>query len=415
MEKNDVKIFALIACAGTGSRAGLPYNKLLYEVNGKTIAGYTLDNFKAAREQKLVTDIIILCGENDRAAFAALAGNYGAALTTGGASRAGSVRNGLEYIEKELSPSGRDIVLVCDGARPNCEPGIIERCVRSAIDCGSGVAAVPVPDTVKTAADGVVYSTPGREKLFAAQTPQAFNFRALYSAYLSYEKAAENGAAVPTDDSAVMELYGGGAAVRLVKGSPVNYKITTAYDIKRFESEKAAYAHKGICGYANLRTGIGSDMHRFAKDRKLVLGGVEIQHHSGLMGHSDADALIHSMIDALLAALNLRDIGYRFPDTDPAFKDISSMELLRRTAAIFKEKAELINISAVIHAQNPKLNPYIPRMAANIAAALGVDPGLISISAKTGEGVGIIGEEKAVSCEAACLVYLRGSPEVIDN
>ena len=397
------KVFALIACAGSGARAGLPYNKLLYKINGKTIAEYTLDNFIEARKKGIITDIIILCSETDKAAFEKITPQYGhgnGAVITGGKTRAESVKNGLSYIKENFALKENDIVLICDGARPNCSVDIIERCAESAALYGSGVAAVPLADTVKTAESGIVVSTPDREKLYAAQTPQAFNFNLIFDACQRAGKNAEK----LTDDSAVLEKFGNPEnKVRLVNGGHENYKITTMEDIKRFTAQLNHPAP--VC--SNLRVGVGSDTHRLVENRKLILGGATVPHALGLLGHSDADALVHSIIDALLSAANLRDIGFHFPDTDPAYKNADSIGLLKKTANLLKEKqAEIINISAIIHAEKPKMNPYIPRMSENIAAALNITNEQISISAKTGEGVGIVGEEKAIVCEAICLIYL---------
>ncbi len=402
MNKNknveNIRAFALIMCAGAGHRTGLMYNKLLHQINGKAVAAYTLDSFAAARQRGVISEIITVCSGDDFPAFTALANEYGTHITKGGSTRLDSVKNGLEFLQREFSPSARDIVLVCDGARPNTSVSLIEECVDSAIKSGSGVAAIPCSDTIKTAEGGVITSSPDRAVLYAAQTPQAFNFAALLSAYRSYTGNAA------TDDSAVFAAAGNKA--RLVKGSGGNYKITSAEDIQRFENEKRFLNDMGLCAPDNSRIGIGSDTHTLVLNRPLILGGVTIPHYMGLKGHSDADALIHAVIDALLSAAGMRDIGCHFPDSDPKYKGADSMLLLKETVRLIKDKAAVINISAVIHAEKPKLNPYIPDMIKNIGAALGTGAGRVSISAKTGEGVGIIGEEKAVCCEAACLVKL---------
>ena len=442
------KVFALIACAGSGARAGLQYNKLLYKVNGKTIAEYTLDNFIEAQKQGVITDIIILCSETDKAGFEKIILNSTLHtphstlnIVTGGKTRAESVKNGLSYIKEKYNPDETAVVLICDGARPNCSVDIIKRCAESAALYGSGVAAVPVADTVKIVENGITSSTLDREKLYAAQTPQAFNFNLIFNAY----QHAGSNAGKLTDDSAVLEKFGNPkTGIRLVSGSYDNYKITTAEDIKRFECEKTmkAYCHgDGVhadgerqafaapSGHsaalrvstpspmtislshetaADLRVGIGSDTHRLVQGRKLILGGVTIPHTLGLSGHSDADALVHSIIDALLSAASLRDIGFHFPDTDPAYKDADSMELLKKTANLLKEnQIDIVNISSIIHAEKPKMNPYIPQMSENIATALNITKEQISISAKTGEGIGIVGGEKAIVCETACLTERR--------
>jgi len=398
------KIYILLACAGSGSRTGLDYNKLLYKINGKAIVEYTLDSFQQfiAQSSPSKVKVIILCSESDKAEFekiidssALCAVNCTLETVIGGASRAQSIKNGLQHIKEEYDPDENDIVLICDGARPNCSGEIIRRCADSAVQYGSGIAAVPVADTVKTAEDGDVTKTLNRQKLFAAQTPQAFNFNLIYDAYT----LAKNEADKLTDDAAVLEVFGK-IKPRLVEGSNENYKITTMEDLKKFNAQFST-------PISQLRIGMGSDTHCLFPDKKLVLGGIAIPHHSGLLGHSDADALIHSVIDALLSAAGLRDIGFYFPDADPDLKNADSIGLLKKTAAMLKEKqVTIINISSVIHAQKPKMNPFIPKMCENIAAALNIGRERVSVSAKTGEGVSVIGEEIAMVCESTCLISL---------
>ncbi|MBI4641787.1 MAG: 2-C-methyl-D-erythritol 2,4-cyclodiphosphate synthase [Candidatus Tectomicrobia bacterium] len=154
-----------------------------------------------------------------------------------------------------------------------------------------------------------------------------------------------------------------------------------------------------------IRVGIGYDIHRLAEGRKLILGGVEIPHEKGLLGHSDADVLIHSICDALLGSLALGDIGQHFPDTDPRYKDVSSLSLLKQVAAmVTKEGYEVWNLDSTIVAQNPRLASYIVAMRKNIMASLGVEMSRISIKAKTPEGLGPLGEEKGIAAYAICSV-----------
>lgn len=154
-----------------------------------------------------------------------------------------------------------------------------------------------------------------------------------------------------------------------------------------------------------MRIGFGYDVHRLVEDRALILGGVEIPHEKGLLGHSDADVLIHAIMDSILGALARRDIGYHFPDTDSEYKDISSMELLRRVKLLMDQEGyEIGNIDSVLAAQRPKLSPYIEEMRANISSVL--DTGLenINIKATTTEKLGFVGREEGISSEAVCIL-----------
>lgn len=154
-----------------------------------------------------------------------------------------------------------------------------------------------------------------------------------------------------------------------------------------------------------MRIGIGYDVHRLVADRKLILGGVEIPWEKGLLGHSDADVLLHAVMDALLGAAALGDIGQHFPDTDPAYRGISSLELLRRVAGLLSEnRLQVQNIDATIIAQAPKMRPHIDAMRENIARALQIEPGRINVKATTEEGLGFTGSKEGISAQAVCLL-----------
>lgn len=154
-----------------------------------------------------------------------------------------------------------------------------------------------------------------------------------------------------------------------------------------------------------MRIGHGYDVHRFAEDRKLILGGVEVPFRVGLDGHSDADVLLHAVMDALLGAAALRDIGYHFPDTDMRYKGISSMELLGCVAQKLADGGYRVgNVDVTVIAQAPKLKKYIPEMMENIAAKLGIDPGRVNVKATTEEGLGFTGNMEGIACHAVCLL-----------
>ena len=156
----------------------------------------------------------------------------------------------------------------------------------------------------------------------------------------------------------------------------------------------------------NVRVGLGCDLHPLVEGRRLVRGGVEIEHERGAAGHSDADAVAHAVKDALLGAAAMGDIGTHFPDDDPQYKDADSIELLRRVVEMLEaESWEIGNVDVTVVLQRPKLAPYIPEMRKNLAAALGIDEGSVSIKAKTGEGLGPVGREEAVAAHAIALLY----------
>ena len=154
-----------------------------------------------------------------------------------------------------------------------------------------------------------------------------------------------------------------------------------------------------------MRVGMGYDVHRLSAGRKLIMGGVEIPYEKGLLGHSDADVLLHAIMDALLGAAALGDIGKHFPDTDPAYRGISSLELLKRVGQLLEESCFLVeNIDATIIAQAPKMRPYIDRMRQNIADVLKIDISQINVKATTEEGLGFTGSGEGISAQAVCLL-----------
>lgn len=154
-----------------------------------------------------------------------------------------------------------------------------------------------------------------------------------------------------------------------------------------------------------MRVGMGYDVHRLTEGRKLILGGVEIPFELGLLGHSDADVLVHAVMDALLGAAALKDIGYHFPDTDPAYKGASSMKLLERVGALLEERMYLIeNIDATVIAQKPKLRPYIEEMTENIARVLHLEISQVNIKATTEEGLGFTGSMEGIAAQAICSI-----------
>ncbi|MBP5153083.1 MAG: 2-C-methyl-D-erythritol 2,4-cyclodiphosphate synthase [Lachnospiraceae bacterium] len=154
-----------------------------------------------------------------------------------------------------------------------------------------------------------------------------------------------------------------------------------------------------------MRVGHGYDVHRFAEDRKLIIGGVEIPHEKGLLGHSDADVLVHAVMDALLGAAGLGDIGLHFPDSDEAYKDADSIKLLEKVGNLLEEKLFYVeNIDATIIAQAPKMRPFIDDMRKNIAKALRIDTGLVNVKATTEEGLGFTGAKEGIAAHAVCLI-----------
>jgi 2-C-methyl-D-erythritol 2,4-cyclodiphosphate synthase len=258
-----------------------------------------------------------------------------------------------------------DITLVHDGARPFVSRELIEKIICDTKKHGSCVPKLEITESLKKDGKSV-----NREKFFTTQTPQGFKTENLMYAY----SQNPNG----TDDAEVFERF---FPVHYIDGERTNKKITFPEDLP-------------------YKIGIGFDTHLFVGGRPLILGGVEIPHTHGLFGHSDADALAHSIIDALLSAAALPDIGTQFPDIDPRYKDISSMELLECT--VDSIQCTIINISSIIICDQPKMAEHIPKIRENLSKTLKIDPQSIGITAKTTEGQ----NPNSLTCHTTCLVRL---------
>ena len=365
-------ITAIICAAGKGTRAGFSENKVLHELGGLPVLSWSLSAFSAAGAD----EIIVACSEADEARVKALLAPFPAARTMlGGSTRGESVYNALRCAQG-------DIVLVHDAARPFVSHKTIRACVESVKQYGSGVCAIPASDTVALAADGNIFSVPARETAFLVQTPQGFYRDKLLAAY---EKARAEGLSF-TDESGVYAQYV--APPRIVAGERENRKLTYAEDFLPAE-----------------RVGFGVDTHAFGEGDHVILGGVRIPHGRGLLAHSDGDVVCHALMDALLSAAGLDDIGHHFPDTDERFKNADSMELLRKVVVLLANAGYAAkNASISVLAETPRLSPHIAQMKENLAGALGVPKNAVGIAAGTNERLGYVGEGKGITVYATVLL-----------
>ena len=388
MKKLEKRVSAVLVAAGSSTRMG--FDKLSFDLGGETVLHRSI---RAFEQDPLVTEIVLVAGKN-RAFVEQQAADCTkpVQIVTGGTTRAEIAKNGV------LAAAG-ELVAVHDAARPFVSQAVITAALEAAARCGAAAPAVPVKDTIKAAARGngktvpdacLVYTTPDRSTLYAVQTPQCFD-RAEYLAALE-ELDAEK-ARLVTDDCSLFELTG--RAVQLTQGDYANYKITTREDLPRPEQKEE---HK-------MRIGHGYDVHRLVEGRKLILGGVEVPFEKGLLGHSDADVLAHAVMDAVLGAAALGDIGQHFPDNDPAYAGADSLKLAGHVAQILKEHGYRIeNIDATLLCQRPKLAPYIPAMRQNLADAFGLPVDAVSVKATTEEHLGFTGEGLGIAAHAVALI-----------
>lgn len=366
---------AILVAAGASRRMG--FDKLSYRLpDGCTVLETSC---AALAAHPAVRQVVLVAGANrPECERIAAACPKPCCVVDGGETRADSVRNGLAAAEGAL-------VAIHDAARPFVSRAVITAALEAAARTGAAAPAVPVKDTIKVAQGGRVVSTPDRAMLYAVQTPQCFS-REKYRQALACVTGEQ--ARQVTDDCSLFELAG--MPVELTAGDYGNYKITTPDDLKK---EKT------------MRIGHGYDVHRLVEDRKLILGGVEIPYEKGLLGHSDADVLLHAVMDAVLGAAALGDIGRHFPDTDPAYRGADSLALTRAVAALIREHGYAVgNIDATILCQKPKLAPYIEEMRRNIAAAFGVAADAVSVKATTEEHLGFTGEGLGIAAHAVALL-----------
>lgn len=393
-------VAAIIVAAGASTRMG--FDKLLFPLNGKTVVEQSVAAFDA---HPMIDELIVVTGANaDDIAPLLTACKKPCRMVRGGAQRPDSVANGLAATQAEY-------VAIHDAARPFVTPEIIGEALAAALETGASAPAVPVKDTIKIAnKDGAVQETPARETLYAVQTPQCFRTQD-YKDILSH--TPPDGV---TDDCSVFERAG--HAVTLTQGAYENYKITTRDDLPapcaqaamqnagRSREQDANHKRKEETAMSlNLRIGHGYDVHKLVTGRALILGGVNIPHETGLLGHSDADVLTHAVMDSLLGAAALGDIGKLFPDTDAAYKGADSLVLLQRVGAVLAEKGYCVqNIDATLLCQAPKLAPHIPVMRQKLAAALALSVEAVSVKATTEEGLGFTGAKEGIAAHSVCLL-----------
>lgn len=359
-----MKVSAIITCAGSGTRAGFDKNKLLVPFNGKTVLDRTVENFiKCDR----INEIIITASKED---FDFISSTYPELkVVLGGKTRTDSVKNALKIVKS-------DIVVIHDGARPFVTQNVIIDSIESAIKFGSGIVAVPSSDTVARFYNDEIKEYMGKAELLDIQTPQTFNTEKIKTAYKETTQTFN-------DDGEVYKNYYGD--LHFVLGSKNNVKLTFKEDFER------------LFTIGEYHFGSGFDCHKLVENRKLILGGVEIPHNKGLLGHSDADVLTHAIMDALLSACAKRDIGYYFPDTDEKYKDINSIKLLKEVISMLeKDGYKIKSVSATIMAEKPKLKNHIPSIVKNLAKVLKLDIENVGIGATTLEGLGFVGREEGI-------------------
>lgn len=381
--------YCIIVAAGRGHRAGGGMPKQYRPLAGRPLLHYSAAAFARHPE---VDGVRVVIHPDDRSLHdAAVAGLDVLDPAHGGAERQDSVRLGLESLE----PLVPERVMIHDAARPFVGAATITRAIGTLQTHDGALVAVPVVDTLKREQGGLVGGTVDRTGLWRAQTPQAFRYGPILAAH---RKAA--GEAL-TDDAAVAEKAG--MEVALVPGTEENFKVTTAEDFARAETLLASRMLP--------RVGQGFDVHRFGDGDHVWLCGVRIPHTHGLVGHSDADAGLHALTDAILGALADGDIGAHFPDSDPKWKGAASDAFLAHAVSLVEARGgRLVHLDATLICEAPKIRPHHAEMVACVAGIAGLPHSAVSIKATTTEKLGFTGRGEGLACQAAATILLPIEP-----
>jgi 2-C-methyl-D-erythritol 4-phosphate cytidylyltransferase / 2-C-methyl-D-erythritol 2,4-cyclodiphosphate synthase len=389
---------ALVPAAGTGQRFGGKAAKQYALIAGKPMLVHTVQALLAF---DMFERLIVVVSPSDTQAVSVLAQllvQHPQRLSiapVGGDTRAQTVRNGLAELASTLK-NANPTVWVHDAARPAIAQAQLAALAAALPSSPAGaVLAIPVADTLKHVTASSVESTVDRSALWQAQTPQCFALALLMNAL---DQAAAKGIAVTDEASAIEAL---GLKPRIVAGVSHNFKVTTPQDAVLME----AYLNLANPPRPVIAIGEGMDVHALVAGRPLILGGVTIPHHAGLLGHSDADALLHAITDALLGAAGMGDIGRLYPDTDAQYAGADSQVLLQQAyAAVAAAGWRVGNVDATIVAQAPKMAAHIPLMQDNIARCLSIELSQVNVKAKTNEQLGWLGRQEGIEVRAVLLL-----------
>lgn len=386
----------IVVAAGAGNRMKHFENKVFLKLGSRSVLQESVYNASKMEELEEII-IVAAAGEEERVRreIEALYLSCPFQVVTGGKTRQDSVRAGVKVIR--YPQEEQHVVIIHDGARPLAKAELFNACARKAREIGGAIAATPCKDTIKlaTSTDGSrrIKKTLPRQLLWAAQTPQAFIAGKILGAHMAGLDIEV------TDDASLLEAWD--LPVAIVEGPYENIKITTPSDL--------LFA-KQVLGIreAMMRVGFGYDVHVLKEGRPCILGGVTIPSAVGPDGHSDADVLIHALMDALLGAAGLEDIGYYFPPTDDTYLGASSMLLLEQVVALIKERGFVPNnVDIMVISEVPKLAPHIDAMKDNISAVLGISTASISVKATTNEGLGAIGRKEGIAAQAVVSIVAR--------
>ncbi|MGE8133660.1 bifunctional 2-C-methyl-D-erythritol 4-phosphate cytidylyltransferase/2-C-methyl-D-erythritol 2,4-cyclodiphosphate synthase [Novosphingobium subterraneum] len=375
-------VAAVVVAAGKGSRTGGSVPKQFVAWRGKPLVRHSVE---ALVEAGIAPIVVAIPQGFEAEAAQALSGLPGIRFTHGGATRQKSVRLALEALQDDAPAR----VLIHDAARPVLPQAVIASLLGT-LDRGlAAIPVLPVVDSMIRGADDAMAEKVIREELYRVQTPQAFDYAAILAAHQAWTGEPDAG-----DDAQV--AASAGINVLLANGDEALRKITFAADLEEQDMTRLP------------RTGMGFDVHRLVEGEELWLCGVKIAHSKGLSGHSDADVAIHALVDALLGAVAMGDIGEHFPPSDPQWKGASSDRFLAHAAHLVREGGyEIGNVDVTIICEAPKIGPHKFEMREALARILGIDSSAVSVKATTTERLGLTGRGEGIAAQAVATVVPR--------
>ena len=388
---SEERFAGVVVAAGRGERFGGDVPKQFEEIGGASLIALSVRALAAGRGVGAVVVVLPMDEIAGRRGDEVRRLSGVTEVVGGGVTRAVSVRRGIESVREF------PFVLVHDAARPLASQFLVNAVIRATLEHGAAIPAVPVPDTVhEDDGSGFLGRRLDRARLRLAQTPQGARTSWLLDAL---DRAEREGAEI-TDEASALERAG--RKVRLVTGDPANVKVTTREDLADVRRRLGG-------GEIGFRVGTGFDIHRAASDRPLVLAGVRFPGEIGLLGHSDADVVLHAAMDALLGAAGLEDIGALFPPGDPRFAGVESADLAREVARRVSEAGfGIANLDLTLLAERPRIRERVAEMRERAASCFGVSSRQVGLKATTLEGLGSLGRGEGIACQAVALVFRRG-------
>jgi len=387
-------VAALIVAAGRGRRFGGEVPKQYRKIGGRTVLAEAIRHLGAVEAIETIVTVIHAEDGEPYAEAAVQSGVAGSRLASvvGGETRQDSVRAGLEQLSQAGFPDD-GIVLIHDAARPFAGEAVVMRAILAGMTAGAALPVLPVADTLATLdADGHLLANPDRTAMRAVQTPQAFRFSLIRDAH---RRARAEGRTDFTDDAGLAAAYG--HSVASFAGDPSLFKITLEADLARAE------AH--LSGTRETRAGIGYDVHAFTTGDHVVLGGVAVPHTQSLLGHSDADPVLHALTDALLGTIGDGDIGSHFPPSDPQWRGASSDRfLVHARDLVAAAGGRIVNVDCTIICEAPKIGPHRAAMQVRIGEILGLPTAKVGVKATTSERLGFTGRREGIAVMAIASV-----------